>query len=76
MAKKNQLINGAKSIARGHNSGTIQMLCDGKVIGTYDLPYDGSIDMKSPEMWARQCICFGVELKGKNINNVELKHIK
>ena len=76
MAKKNQLIKEAKSLARNHNSGTIQMLCDGNVIGTYDLPYNGCIDMKSPEMWARQCICFDVELRGRNINNVELKHIK
>jgi hypothetical protein len=74
MDKVDKLVKQAQTIAKKHLQGHIKMSYQKETIGTYDLPYDGSIDMKSPESWVRGNVCFEIKLRDKDVNKVELKY--
>ena len=72
--EKKALIKKVKDIAKKNNDGCIRMTYQGQTIGEYELPFTGEIDMKSPEDWARGCICFGVEYRGLDVSKVKIEY--
>lgn len=53
----------------------IELLYDGEEIARYDF-FERSIDCKTPLQWLRECFVFEIDLKGRDINKVSLKHNK
>lgn len=56
-----------------HADESIDLMYEGGVIATYS-----SIDSRTPADWLRHSLCFGIQLKGRDINNktIELKYNK
>jgi hypothetical protein len=46
---------------------------DGQSIANYEFT-EWTIDSKTPEQWPRGCLVFEIDLKGRDINKVELKY--
>lgn len=61
-----------KTIKRGD---TIDLMYEGKSLANYEF-VEWSIDSKTPEQWLRCCLCFEIDLKGRNINKVSLKYTR
>ena len=59
-----------KTIKRGEN---IDLMYDGQSIANYEF-VEWSNDSKTPEQWLRGCICFEIDLKGRDISKVELRY--
>ena len=53
--------------------GSIDLIYDGEVIAKYEF-LEWSIDCKTPEQWLRGCLVFEIDLKGRDINKVELRY--
>ena len=54
---------------------SINLIYDGEVIAKYEFT-EWSIDSKTPLEWLRLCLCFDINLKGRDINKVSLKYNK
>lgn len=54
---------------------SINLIYDGEVIAKYEFT-EWSIDCKTPLEWLRLCLCFDINLKGRDINKVTLKYNK
>jgi hypothetical protein len=61
-----------KKLKRGDR---IELLYDGEEIARYDY-FERSIDCKTPLQWLRGCFVFEIDLKGRDISKVALKHNK
>jgi hypothetical protein len=60
----------SKTIKRGES---IDLMYDGQSIANYEFT-EWTIDSKTPEQWLRGCLVFEIDLKGRDINKVELKY--
>ena len=54
---------------------TINMKYDGHTIASYEF-IEWSIDAKTPRGWLLGCLCFDINLKGRDINKVSLEFAK
>lgn len=61
-----------KKLKRGDR---IELLYNGEEIARYDY-FERSIDSKTSLQWLRECFVFEIDLKGRDINKVSLKHNK
>ena len=61
-----------KKLKRGDR---IELLYDGEEIARYDFT-ERSIDCKTPLQWLRGCFVFEIDLEGRDINKVTLRHSK
>ena len=59
-----------ETIKRGES---IDLMYDGQSIAKYEF-VEWSIDCKTPERWLRGCLVFEIDLKGRDINKVELRY--
>lgn len=59
-----------KKLKRGDR---INLMYEGNSIAQYDFT-ERTIDSKTPLQWLRGCLCFDINLKGRDINKVELKY--
>ena len=72
MEKK--LIRQIRKISKTIQCGeSIDLMYDGESVARYDF-VEWSIDSKTPEQWLRGCICFEIDLKGRDISKVELRY--
>lgn len=60
----------SKTIKRGES---IDLMYDSQSIANYEFT-EWTIDSKTPEQWLRGCICFEIDLKGRDISKVELRY--
>lgn len=62
----------SKAIKRGES---IDLIYDGEVLPDCRYNFtEWSIDSKTPEQWLRGCLVFEIDLKGRDINKVELRY--
>ena len=54
---------------------SIELMYDDESVAKYDF-VERSIDCKTPLEWLRLCLCFDINLKGRDINKVSLKYNK
>ena len=74
MEKK--LIRQIRKIEKAIQCGdTIDLMYEGESIANYEF-VEWTIDSKTPEQWLRCCLCFEINLKGRNINKVSLKYTR
>lgn len=71
-----QLESKIKRLSKNLKKGdSFELLYDGRSIGTYEFT-EWTIDSKTPLDWLRGCIVFGVILKDRDIEKVQLKYSK
>ena len=76
MIMQNKLEKEIKKIDKQLKCGdSIELIYDGESVAKYDF-VERSIDCKTPLQWLRECFVFEIDLKGRDINKVSLKHNK
>jgi hypothetical protein len=73
MDKLSKLVRRVNMFARkAENDNVIQMLYNGEVIAEYNCWGMYEPDCKTPEEWVRGCSVFEIQLRGRDIEKVEL----
>ena len=73
---KKQLESKIRKLSKNLEKGdTFELFYDGESIAKYEF-VEWSIDAKTPIGWLRECLTFGVSLRGRNINKVSLNFSK
>ena len=70
---RKQLENRIKKFQKTMQKGdSAELRYEGETLGRYDFDGELTIDSKTPLQWLRQCLCFDVEFRGRDIEKVEL----
>ena len=73
----NKLVRKVKAIDKTHHKYKLLMKYDGEIIAEYDMSSgERTIDMKTPEQWVRENMCFSISLRGKDETKVTIEKIK
>lgn len=73
--KRDEIISQVKKLSKNIKKGdSIRLLYDGKELARYDF-IEWSRDSNTPENWITQCVCFDIDIHGRDINKCEIRFV-
>ena len=72
MTKKELIISQVNKLAKKNATGTIKMWYGDELIGSYQLPDEGTLDSLRPDDWIKENLDFEIDFKDRKISNVRI----